>query len=202
MPMPPQAVQSIAIARRSSGPPVREVVRQLAEQVVRGRVVRLAVVAETPCDRAESDRRPDGQPRLAFSRLKKPPAFTSKTRSNCSGCLSGSVLSISSPAACTSRSIRPYAARISSTTACTAAVAKIQAAIEGSATRRFDPFHRGKGRNLPLDRAICRSMSAGFGLPPASACRLDQPLLEHVPAFAEQADVLVVTFGQWARSSR
>ena len=60
--MPPHAVQSIAMPR-VPGRVRREAVGQLAEQVVRGRVVGLAVVAEPAGHRAEGDRRADGQVR-------------------------------------------------------------------------------------------------------------------------------------------
>ena len=81
---------------------------RLAEQVVGRGVVGLAVVAEPTGHRAEDDRR--ARTLRVRSRpgstLNQPSAFTSKTRSNSRGSLSGRLRLISTPAACRSRSIR------------------------------------------------------------------------------------------------
>ncbi len=64
--------------------------RQLAEQVIRRRVVALAVVPEPARHRAEGHGRADGQvARPRAIRLNQPSAFTSKTRSNWAGSLFG-----------------------------------------------------------------------------------------------------------------
>ena len=106
IPMPDQAVQSIAMPRVT--PSRRMRLDALAEQVVGGRVVGLAAVAEAPGDRAEDDGGPPGcRSPSAWSRWNQPSALTSNTRSYSACGLSGRTWLISSPAQCSRTSSGP-----------------------------------------------------------------------------------------------
>ena len=71
MPMPPHAVQSMAMAR-VAGRAVRKLDTNFAEQVVGGAVIRLSCVAEPARNRAECHGGPEGDVR--YGREKVEPA--------------------------------------------------------------------------------------------------------------------------------